>query len=282
MTSRRSYRVLTSSLWRVATREFPAPWSKRSPAASRLSRRRSTRCPRSSFRVAPECSSRRASQSCWPGRSHSFSIIPSRASGWLTRRGCSSATASIRRYSARTSLSPTSWLCAAGRLPSAVPSDWLRMRERKVATSGEQLSIACGPAWVEDLVEEALAGATGSGAATPTVSVQVESSRSAFDVAGWEPLTRGAWARGGNVVIEDVCSSGFDLGLRGDIDRMEFVLRWRPRLRGKAAATLLRTRFILLARAVLLQYPVLWRATIRGRAPLHAVVCTSGRATPML
>src|SRR5690242_20891802 len=103
------------------------------------------------------------------------------------------------------------------------------MRERKVATSGELLSIACGPAWVGDLVDEALAGVTGSGAATPTVSVQVESSRSAFDVAGWEPLTRGAWARGGNVVIEDVCSSGFDLGLRGDIDRMEFVLRWRDR-----------------------------------------------------
>jgi hypothetical protein len=156
------------------------------------------------------------------------------------------------------------------------------MRERRVATSGEQLSIACGLAWVEDLVEEALAGATGSSAATPTVSVQVESSRNAFDVAGWEPLTRGAWARGGDVVIEDVCSSGFDLGLRGDIDRMEFVLRWRPRLRGHVAARLLRTRFILLARAVLLQYPVLWRATIRGRAPLHAVVCTSGRATPML
>jgi hypothetical protein len=156
------------------------------------------------------------------------------------------------------------------------------MRERRVATSGEQLSIACDLGWVEDLVDEALAGEAGSKSGTPTVGVHVESSRRAFDVAGWEPLTRGAWARGGSVVIEDVCSSGFDLALHGDIDRIEFALRWRPRWRGRAAATLLRTRFILLARAVLLQYPALWRATIRGRAPLHAVVCTAGQMTPML
>ena len=156
------------------------------------------------------------------------------------------------------------------------------MRERKVATCGEQLSIACDLGWVEDLVDEALTGETTSSAANPTLSVHVESRRDAFDVAGWEPVTRGAWARGGNVVIEDACSSGFDLCLRGDVDRIEFVLRWRPRLRGQAAATLLRTRFILLARAVLLQYPALWRATIRGRAPLHAVVCTAGKSTPMV
>jgi hypothetical protein len=156
------------------------------------------------------------------------------------------------------------------------------MREREVATCGEILSIACDLGWVEDLVEEALAGETEPSGANPTLSVHVESARDAFDVVGWEPLTRSAWARGGNVVIEDACSSGFDLCLRGDVDRIEFVVRWRPRLRGHAAATLLRTRFILLTRAVLLQYPALWRATIRGRAPLHAVVCTAGQATPML
>lgn len=156
------------------------------------------------------------------------------------------------------------------------------MRERRVATCGELLSIACDLGWVEDLIEEALAGEAEPSAASPTLSVQVEQTSAGFDVAGWEPVTRGAWARGGNVVIEDACSSGFDLCLRGDVDRIEFAVRWRGSLRGTAAATLLRTRFILLARAVLLQYPAMWRATIRGRAPLHAVVCTAGRATPML
>ena len=45
---------------------------------------------------------------------------------------------------------------------------------------------------------------------------------------------------------------------------------------------MLRSRFHLLARAVLMQYPPLWWAGIRGRAPLHAPAWTNGRSTPLV
>ena len=41
---------------------------------------------------------------------------------------------------------------------------------------------------------------------------------------------------------------------------------------------MLRARARLLLRAVLLQYPALWRSQLRGRAPLHASVCGLGAA----
>ena len=41
---------------------------------------------------------------------------------------------------------------------------------------------------------------------------------------------------------------------------------------------MLRARARLLLRAVLLQYPALWRSQLRGRAPLHASVCGLGPA----
>jgi hypothetical protein len=48
------------------------------------------------------------------------------------------------------------------------------------------------------------------------------------------------------------------------------------------AALLLRARFLLLTRAVLMQYPALWRAGLRGRVPLHAsAVAVDGRV-PLL
>jgi hypothetical protein len=44
----------------------------------------------------------------------------------------------------------------------------------------------------------------------------------------------------------------------------------------------LRSRFHLLARAVLMQYPVLWWAGARGRVPLHASACVTALSTPLL
>jgi hypothetical protein len=150
-------------------------------------------------------------------------------------------------------------------------------------TGGERLQITSAIPWVDQLIHEATAGEALSDTGEPaTVVVNIESSTRPYDSGSWEPLTRGAWRRGNEVVMENVCSSGFDLRLFTTRDVAEFTFRWRPQLPGRAAATLLRTRFILLARAVLLQYPVLWRASLRGRAPLHASGCVIGDLRPLL
>jgi hypothetical protein len=149
-------------------------------------------------------------------------------------------------------------------------------------TAGERIAIDCALPWVDELIDEAAAGELDTWSASPpTLAVRVESTNRSFVDGEWEPLTRGAWRLQDCVVIEDVCSSGFDVMVQVR-DLPEFTFRWRPRLRGQAAARLLRSRFILLARAVLIQYPALWCASLRGRAPLHASVCTAGDLQPML
>ncbi|MGA8922298.1 MAG: hypothetical protein WB682_04060 [Candidatus Dormiibacterota bacterium] len=156
--------------------------------------------------------------------------------------------------------------------------------KRTLQTAGERIRIESALPWVDALIDEATAGELDAwnDAAAPTLAVQVDSSNRPFANVAWEPLTRGAWKSRDGVVIEDVCSSGFDLQVRVGDGMPEFTFRWRPALRGQAAARLLRSRFILLTRAVLIQYPALWRASLRGRAPLHAPVCTAGDLQPML
>ena len=137
--------------------------------------------------------------------------------------------------------------------------------------------------WVDQLIQEATAGEALKETDEPsTVLVNVEASTRAFETGSWEPLTRGAWKNGNEVVMENACSSGFDVRLFATREVAEFNFRWRPQLTGRAAAVLLRTRFILLARAVLLQYPALWRASLRGRAALHASGCAIGDLRPLL
>ncbi|MGH7762359.1 MAG: hypothetical protein ACREOY_13255, partial [Candidatus Dormibacteraceae bacterium] len=157
------------------------------------------------------------------------------------------------------------------------------MRKEMLTTGGEHMSISCDLPWVDDLIDEATAGERRKTAAQPpTLAVHIESTSRPFYTTGWEPVTRGAWRLGHDVMIEDVCSSGFDLQLRCGQDLMVFVFRWRPKLTGLLARRLLPSRFTLLARAVLVQYPALWRASLRGRAPLHASVCTAGGMRPLL
>jgi hypothetical protein len=156
-----------------------------------------------------------------------------------------------------------------------------------LATAGERLTVLGTPRWLEAVVAEG-ADRTASetphaaGAGAGGVTVTVEDERAPFDTAGWAPLTRGAVARDGELVAADVCGSGFDLHLRVRAGGPEFTLRWRPAPRALALHRALRSRFHLLARAVLLQYPALWWAGVRGRAPLHAPACTAGAATPLL
>jgi hypothetical protein len=138
-------------------------------------------------------------------------------------------------------------------------------------TAGERLLLDSQLPWVAELLAEGAAGGLGSAAGEDaSLRVLVERSRQPFDTGRLRLLTRGVYSRDGDVVLENACSSGFDLRLDVTADRPEFTLRWRPPRREQVAARMLRSRFQLLARAVLIQYPALWVAGLHGRVPLHA------------
>jgi hypothetical protein len=146
-------------------------------------------------------------------------------------------------------------------------------------TAGERVELTCAVPWIAGVLTEGAVGQLTAGDGTaPEVRVTVERDSAAFDVTGWRVLTRDAWCRPGQVIVRDACSSGLDLKVTAGEAALEVVARWRPSGRGRVAAAVLRARARLLLRAVLLQYPVLWRSQLRGRAPLHASVCGLGAA----
>jgi hypothetical protein len=148
-------------------------------------------------------------------------------------------------------------------------------------TAGERVELTCAVPWIADILTEGAAGQlTAADGTTPDVRVTVERGSAAFDVTGWRVLTRDAWCRRGQVIISNACSSGLDLQVTAGEPSLEVVARWRPSGRERAAAAVLRARARLLLRAVLLQYPALWRSQQRGRAPLHASVCSLGPEGP--
>ena len=150
-------------------------------------------------------------------------------------------------------------------------------------TAGERLDLECALPWVSELIAEGSGGELRRGkTSNASVQVRVEAGRHAFPTDGWEVLTRGAWRRAGEVVVEDACTAGFDLHVRCTPECAEFTYRWRPPPRDRVASWLLRSRFHLLARAVLMQYPPLWWAGLRGRAPLHASACSAGGSMPLV
>jgi hypothetical protein len=152
-----------------------------------------------------------------------------------------------------------------------------------LCTAGERLSIESALPWVMDILAEGAAGGLRPcDAADASLRIVVERERSAFRTDGWELMTRGAWRRDGEVVIQNACTAGFDLHVSCTPAQARLTFRWRPPARDRAAARVLRSRFHLLVRAVMVQYPALWWAGTRLRAPLHASVCTVGDATPLL
>jgi len=149
-------------------------------------------------------------------------------------------------------------------------------------TAGEVVAVDSPPGWVTRLLDEASAGALSPRPASATMAIHIEATSRPFSVAGLTPLTRGAWSHADEVVVEDACGSGFDVRLNLSSGCPEFTYRWRPRPTRSVARFLLPSRFHLLAREVLMHYPVLWWASVRGRAPLHAVACTTGDAVTLL
>ncbi len=150
-------------------------------------------------------------------------------------------------------------------------------------TAGERLALECQLPWLSSLLEEGAAGQIQAGSPpAASLRIAIEDEHRPFDLGGWQPLTRGAWQRDGAVIMENACTSGFDLQLRVAGPAAEFKFRWRPPARHQLAHWVLRGRFRLLTRAILLQYPALWWAGVRGRAPLHASACRTATAVPLL
>jgi hypothetical protein len=153
--------------------------------------------------------------------------------------------------------------------------------------AGLRLRVESALPWTDRMLREAcgstLADDTGE---TPDVDVVVSAEKESFGLVGWAPLTRGAFCRGGDVVLTNACGSGFDLRVetrsRLGVQRIGVEARFRPPTRERIAAHALRSRFHLLTRAVLLQYPALWVAGLRGLVPLHAAAVSVGDAVPLL
>src|SRR5215211_2748391 len=97
-----------------------------------------------------------------------------------------------------------------------------------LTTAGERLPLGCSVPWLAEMIPEGTAGRLGVEARKPSVWVEVESTRHAFDTRGWERLADGVWRRNREVVLENACASGFDLHVRCAPDRAEFTYRWRP------------------------------------------------------
>lgn len=91
------------------------------------------------------------------------------------------------------------------------------------------------------------------------------------------PVTRGATRHpGGGVEFSSAGGSGFRQHWLLEGDRLRVESRWDPTVRENAAARALPTRFRSLRAEVLLHYPVLWWAGLRGMAPLHVSVLEVG------
>lgn len=112
---------------------------------------------------------------------------------------------------------------------------------------------------------------TAPSAGPAEVVVDVDPDRSPFDTSGLRPVTRGVAAGEGRVVLTSVGGSGFDQAWHVGGDRLEVRCRWSPGPLERAA-TALRSRHDALRAQVLLHYPALWWAGVRGLAPLHVSV----------
>jgi len=154
---------------------------------------------------------------------------------------------------------------------------------RAVTTAGERVLVDCDIPWLSTLLADAAAGELAeTTAADETVRLQIQGDRQPFERDGWALVGRGAWAAPPRALIQDACSSGFDLQVEPRGAVLHVAARYRPEPRTRAANILLGPRFRLLAAQTLLHYPALWWASVRGRVPLHVSVTTGPGGVTMI
>src|SRR5438093_9587262 len=103
--------------------------------------------------------------------------------------------------------------------------------------------------WVSRLIQDACPGMlTHDLRAAHTLQLKVETESRPFNLRGFELVTRGAWSSSGTVVMENLCSSGFDLLLNCTEELATFTYRWRPAPRMRLASAVVISRFVPLAR----------------------------------
>jgi hypothetical protein len=161
----------------------------------------------------------------------------------------------------------------------------------RLHTAGEVVDIDCRLDRVSPLLVEGAGGCLtdlpgpGEPAEPATIRLIVEADRRPFlGPAGsrGDVVTRGVLVSGDSVVFEDACASGFSLRVQVREKQLLVIARYRPDANARAAALALRTRYHLLTREVLLQYPALWWAGVRGRVPLHVSAVKNGAGVSLL
>lgn len=152
-----------------------------------------------------------------------------------------------------------------------------------IQTAGQAVAVDCAQNWVGEILAEGHGGPQNTNDRRKAdLLVTIEDEDKAFDTSGWAPLARDARVGDGRVVVRDVCTTGFDMQVVVTPSGPEFTFRWCPPIRSRALSYALRSRWHLLTRGALLQYPALWWAGVRGGVLLHAAVCSAGRATPLV
>ena len=142
------------------------------------------------------------------------------------------------------------------------------------------MAISSAVPWLDEIIEDGCDGQLtplSSTPGSPSVVLDIQSTRRAFPVRGLHQLARGVHSSPSLIVMEDAGSSGLDLAIGWNGDELHVMARWRPTRQERVASVALPARNRLLLREVLLQYPAMWRAGLRGRAPLHASVCRRNR-----
>ena len=160
----------------------------------------------------------------------------------------------------------------------------------RLQTAGEVVDIDCRLDRISPLLVEGAGGCFTertdlSDSEPATVRLVVEADRRPFlgtARSRGDVVTRGVLVVGDSVVFEDACSSGFSLRIQAREYQLVVTARYRPDTNARAAALALRTRYHLLTREVLLQYPVLWWAGLRGRVPLHVSAVKNGTGVSVL
>ena len=162
----------------------------------------------------------------------------------------------------------------------------MRPRELRLESAGQRLAVldGVGP------FRAAIAAAAGMTYAEPhpapgppDLTHHLEPGRGCFPTQGMSPVTRGVWADdSGTTVVDSVGGSGFTQLWSVEEDHLRIRTRWAPSRTEWAASSALRARFVALRAQVLLHYPVLWWAAVKGMAPLHVSVLELDGVTVLL